>query len=164
LLRIPAILHERLFQRGDLAVEEEIRLVDEADRGIRADRRVAVLQPAAVKAPALLVGEIRLDQSDPNDLSSKSAAQRALPRLRGCRAPIAGVSGGGGSLRSRGAIPRGWRGPHSRAGVRFVKKLPRPDFPRRCFAGPTARPTPSGPRFGNGGPGTFRRTNRWRPK
>ena len=63
LLGVAAAFHKALFERGDLAVEEEVRLVDQADECIRADRRVVAFEPACIERKALLVveiGQIRL--------------------------------------------------------------------------------------------------------
>ena len=63
LLGVAAAFHKALFERGDLAVEEEVRLVYQADECVRADRGVAAFEPARVEPKALLVveiGQIRL--------------------------------------------------------------------------------------------------------
>jgi hypothetical protein len=46
LLGVAAAFHKDLFESGDLAVEEEVRLVDQADECVRADRRAVAFEPA----------------------------------------------------------------------------------------------------------------------
>ena len=58
LLGVATAFHKALFERSDLAVEEEVCLVDQADECVRAYRRVAAFEPARVKCKALLVVEI----------------------------------------------------------------------------------------------------------
>ena len=58
LLGVAPAFHKALFERGDLAVEEEVRLVYQADECVRTDHRVAAFEPARIKRKALLVVEI----------------------------------------------------------------------------------------------------------
>ena len=45
LLAVAAALDELLFQGGDLAVEEVVGLVDEADEGVSPDGGIRVVEP-----------------------------------------------------------------------------------------------------------------------
>ena len=58
LLGVATAFYKALFERGDLAVEEEVRLINQADECVRADRGVAAFEPARVEPKALLVVEI----------------------------------------------------------------------------------------------------------
>jgi hypothetical protein len=58
LFGVAAPFHKALFERGDLAVEEEVRLVYQADECVRADSRVVAFEPPRVECGALLVFEI----------------------------------------------------------------------------------------------------------
>ncbi|MFN0128803.1 MAG: hypothetical protein ACKV19_19200 [Verrucomicrobiales bacterium] len=58
LLDVAATFDERLFHRRNLAIEQEIRLMDQTDGGIGADGRVSVFQPRSVQTPALLISQI----------------------------------------------------------------------------------------------------------
>ncbi len=58
LLAVSALINKGRFQTGDLAVEEEVRLVDDADQRIGANGGVFVVKPGGIECPALGVGEI----------------------------------------------------------------------------------------------------------
>ena len=58
LLGVAAVLDEGLLQGGDLPVEQVVRLVDEADKGVGSHRGVGVIEPAGVERVALVVGKI----------------------------------------------------------------------------------------------------------
>lgn len=53
LLAVATALDELLLQGGNLAVEEVIGLVDEADEGVSPDGWVGVVEPPGVKSRAL---------------------------------------------------------------------------------------------------------------
>jgi hypothetical protein len=59
LLGISALLNEGRFQRHNLAIEQEIGLMDQADDRIGPHRRFGMLQPRRVKRPPLLVVKAR---------------------------------------------------------------------------------------------------------
>ena len=58
LFTVAAAFDEGVFEGGDLAIEEEIGLVDEADERVGADGWVGVVEPRGVEEPAIGVGEI----------------------------------------------------------------------------------------------------------
>jgi hypothetical protein len=55
LLAIPATLDEILLEPTKLLIEQEVRLMDQADNGVGANFRVRVLKPVFVKLPSLLI-------------------------------------------------------------------------------------------------------------
>lgn len=55
LFAVATAFDEGFFECGDLPVEEEVGLVDEADEGVGADGGVGVIQPVGVEGVALLV-------------------------------------------------------------------------------------------------------------
>ena len=59
LFTVAAVLDKCLFQRSNLTVQQVVRLVDQADCRIGADHGIRVIEPSAIKLPALRVGEIR---------------------------------------------------------------------------------------------------------
>lgn len=59
LLAVAAFVNEGRFQSSDLAVQQKVCLVDQADQRIGADSRVFVVKPRGVELPALGVREIR---------------------------------------------------------------------------------------------------------
>ena len=58
LFGVAAVFDEGGFEGGDLAVEEVVCLVDQADGGVGADRGVGVVEPAGVEGPAFLIRQI----------------------------------------------------------------------------------------------------------
>jgi hypothetical protein len=58
LFGVAAVFDEGRFEGGDLAVEEEVCLVDQADGGVSTDRRVGVVEPVGVEGPAFLIRQI----------------------------------------------------------------------------------------------------------
>lgn len=59
LLRVSALLNEGLLQRGDLLIQQVVRLMDQADDGIRPHGGILMIQPGSIKRVAPQIGLIR---------------------------------------------------------------------------------------------------------
>lgn len=58
LFAVAAVFDEGFFESGNLPIEQEVRLVNQADEGISADGGVRVVKPADIEGVAFVVGEI----------------------------------------------------------------------------------------------------------
>ena len=58
LLTIAPALNKRFFQRGNLPVEQVVRLMDKANNRIGANSSSIMLQPRRIELPTFLIGEI----------------------------------------------------------------------------------------------------------
>jgi len=61
LLAVPALFNEGCLQRGNLPVEQVVRLMDQADDRIGPNLGTLMLQPESIQHPALLVSSVRSD-------------------------------------------------------------------------------------------------------
>ena len=59
LFAIAAFFNKLLFERSDLLVEQVVRLVNQADQRIGANKRVVMLKPLGIQRGSLLIGQIR---------------------------------------------------------------------------------------------------------
>ena len=55
---IAAFFNKLLFERSDLLVEQVVRLVNQADQRIGANKRVVMFEPFGVQHGSLLIGQI----------------------------------------------------------------------------------------------------------